>query len=82
MVWLRTIGRRISNYGVAGLVVGAVVFGIGAAAVPGLSTSVAGQILALPMALALLTVLVGGVLFFAALARRRSATRFIGRAGA
>jgi hypothetical protein len=82
MVRLRTTGRRIANYGFAGLVVGAVIFGIGAAAVPGLSTSVAGLLLALPMALALLAVLVGSALFFAALARRRSATRFIGRASA
>jgi hypothetical protein len=80
MVRMRTTGRRIANYGFAGLVVGAVIFGIGAAAVPGLSTSVAGLVLATPMALAVMAVLVGGVLFSAALARRRSATRFTGRA--
>jgi hypothetical protein len=76
VVWLRTTSRRIANYGFVGFVVGAIIFGIGAAAVPGWSTSV----VVLILALALVAVLAGSILVFAALARRRSATRFIGRA--
>jgi hypothetical protein len=80
MVWLRTTGRRVSNYGFAALLISAVLYGILAAAVPAWRTSILALILASLMALALMAILVGGALFLIGLARRRSVTRFIGRA--
>lgn len=82
VVQLRTSGQRIANYGFVGIAVGAILFVIGAATVPGWTTSAAFLFLAPAMALALLVVVAGSILVFAALARRRSATRFIGRASA
>lgn len=82
VVWLRATGRRVANYGVVGILVGAILFVIGAATVPGWTTSAVFLFLVPAMALALLVVLAGSVLVFAALARRRSVTRFIGRASA
>ena len=80
MVRLRTTGRRIANCGLLGTVAFAIIFVIGAAAVPGWSTSAAFLFLVPAMLLALLALLAGSILILAALALRRSSTRFIGRA--
>lgn len=80
MVRQRATGRRIANYGLVGTVIGATIFGIGAAAVPGWSTSAVFLFLIPAMVLALVTLLTGSILILAAYVRRGSATRFIGRA--
>lgn len=79
VVQMRTIGMRALNYGFAALLAGAVLFGIGAAAMPGWSTGISGLLLASPMVLALLVMLAGGTLYVVGVVRRPAATRFVER---
>jgi hypothetical protein len=79
IVQMRTNGMRALNYGFAALLAGAVLFGIGAAAMPAWSAGISGLLLASPMALALLVMLTGGVIYIVGVVRWPAAARFVER---